>query len=681
MIDNTLEKRHFPYKDLLFLSGIFLLGFFLRLVYIYQYKDSPFFSSPVIDALSHYKYALRMAKGDWLVKGVVAPRAPLYVYFLALIFKFFGTGFTAARIVQAFLGSINCILVYFLGKRVFSPLVGMVAAFICSVYGVFIYFDAEFLTVGLTIFLELLLLLMFLHTAEKPRAWKWFCCGLLFGISLQTSPNVILFFPLMLIWAYLFSDDKGFKSSKRLKSVIFVFFGAALTVLPLSLRNYFQGGEFVLIATSSGINLYIGNNPQADGKSAHPPSRDFSYSGWEDNVLISSTKAAEREAGRKMKASEVSSFWVKKTRDFIFKAPGKFLGLLIRKFYYFFNAYEIPENQSIYFFRIWSSLLQVLVFANSFISFPFGIICPLALLGMAVSFRKEKSIILLFLFILAHFLLMMIFFVVSRYRTPIIPYFVIFSVYGGLWFLKNPKNMKLKSKTVLICLFMFLFFFCNSKLFGVADEDTSRWFFNLGTAFRYKGENEKARKSFAQALKLSLNDPDIRYNLGVFDLETGKYDDAIKNFLLSIERDPLDSAAYANAGVALMKKGNTDEALIYFKKALEIDPMDIGAMINISAAYLENNLLNDSQNWLEKAKALDNNFAPVYNQLGIIYEKTGNNALAESAYLKAIELKKDYFQAYYNLGTFYENNGNPEKAKSMRAQAMTLLHLEQGRTE
>lgn len=152
MQDVKLQNNKSKHTNLIISLCIFFFAFFLRLIYLYQYKNNPFFNSPVIDALTNYLFAVGAVEGDWLAKGVVVGRGPVYVYFLAFLFKIFGTGFTAARVAQMALGSVNCILVYFLGKKIFSRSVGLISALICSTYGVLIYFDAEFLYVGLAIF-------------------------------------------------------------------------------------------------------------------------------------------------------------------------------------------------------------------------------------------------------------------------------------------------------------------------------------------------------------------------------------------------------------------------------------------------------------------------------------------------------------------------------------------------
>ncbi|MFH1094572.1 MAG: tetratricopeptide repeat protein [Candidatus Omnitrophota bacterium] len=666
-------------KNFIWVSAVFLLALFLRLVYLHQFRQNPFYESPVIDALSHYLFAKRIAAGDWLLKGVVAPRVPLYVYFLAVLFKILGSGFTAARFVQVVLGAFNCVLVYFLGKKVFSRNIGIIAAFICSIYGVFIYFDAEFLNVTLTLSFNIGLLLALVHTADNPNIFKWLGCGVIFGLALQVSANVILFFPLMLFWIYVFDKktSSGFMAVKyrRLVPLLSVALGIVLMLMPFAIRNFLQGQDFVLLSSTGGINLYIGNNPYSDGKTALAPTRDYSYSGWQDNVWVSSIKQAERIEGRKMKPSEVSDFWTFKTVHFIISNPAKWFNLLVRKFYYFFNAYEIPENQSIYFFRIWSSLLQILVFSKGFISFPFGIICPLALLGIAVSFKREKAVILLNLFIMSQFLIMIIFFVVSRYRIVVVPYFIIFASVAVVWLVDKVKQREYKTLALSLSILFIMFAFVNTRFFDVSRDNKSRWFFNLGTAFRYKGQMQKALKSFDRAQQIDPNNLDAVYNLGVLYLETGQYEKAILKFEETIKADPDDSAAYSNIGIAKARQNRIDAALQYYNKALEIDPEDVAAMANMGAAYISKRKFVEALKILQQAKSVDKDFAPAYNHLGVAYEKLNKYEDAKAHYLKAIELDGEYLEAYYNLAGLYKREGLEDKEKEMLTEVMKILSL------
>lgn len=683
MENQKIQKNKSKYIDLIICLGIFIFAFFLRLIYLYEYKNNPFFDSPVIDALTNYLFALSAAQGDWLAKGVVVGRGPVYVYFLAFLFKIFGTGFTNVRVGQMALGAVNCILVYFLGKKIFSRWVGVISAFICSMYGVLIYFDAEFLYVGLAIFINILLILSLLNSIDKPKVWKWIGCGILLGASLQTNAIIILFFPWLFIWLFLSADKKkqeeetSIKKSRLRKAIgtfCLIAIGVSLVMLPFTLRNYFMGGDMVMIGSAVGINLHIGNNPNADGKSVNVPTRDFSYSKqWSDNTLIAAKKGAEREMGRELLPSEASSYWIRKSLGFMLTNPLTTVSLFIRKFYYFFNAYEIAENQSIYFFRFWSPLLKILVFHNNILAFPFGIICPLALWGIAVCSKRDKSVMLLLIYLAAFLMLMMIFFVCSRYRAIAVPVFVIFAAVALDWYAKQIKERKFKVVLSSFIPLFFLYVFSNATVFDIREEDESRWFLNLGTAYRNKGQNEKAIKSFKSAEKVNPRNPDVVYNLGVLYLEKGEYQKALEEFRKSIAIDEHDSAAYSNVGIVLMKQEKIDEAIASFQSALTLDPADVTAMSNLGAALIRKGDYPAALLVLKKGLERDQNFPALHLHLGILFEQTGKYADAEQAYISAIKNEPEYIQAYLGLSKLYDRIGLSDKAEWARTKAMYMV--------
>src|SRR5512140_27030 len=77
----------------------------VRLVYLLQFQHSVFFTSPLLDAAWHDQWARRIASGH-LLDGAPYFRAPLYAWFLALIYAAGGAGAWAPRLVQAFLGAL-----------------------------------------------------------------------------------------------------------------------------------------------------------------------------------------------------------------------------------------------------------------------------------------------------------------------------------------------------------------------------------------------------------------------------------------------------------------------------------------------------------------------------------------------------------------------------------------------
>ena len=77
-------------------------------------------------------------------------------------------------------------LLYLIGRRVFSPGVGLAAGLIASVYGPLLYFEGELLPPVLGILLNLGLLLLLLRD-DTPQS-KWVCLAAGLGLGWQRLP-------------------------------------------------------------------------------------------------------------------------------------------------------------------------------------------------------------------------------------------------------------------------------------------------------------------------------------------------------------------------------------------------------------------------------------------------------------------------------------------------------------
>ena len=87
----------------------------------------------------------------------------------------------------------------------------------------------------------------------------------------------------------------------------------------------------------------------------------------------------------------------------------------------------------------------------------FAFICPLALLGMWLAKKISPKNLLLLLFILAYGFSVVIFFVTSRYRLPVVPIMIIFAS-SAIWqLLENFKKRIIPWKSLLILAFVICF--------------------------------------------------------------------------------------------------------------------------------------------------------------------------------------------------------------------------------
>ena len=98
---------------------VFAVALLLRLIHLWQLRRSPFFEVLMGDAQSYHEWARRIAGGEWVGRDVFY-QAPLYPYFLGVIYAAIGESPIAVRLVQAIVGSASCALLALAGARFFS---------------------------------------------------------------------------------------------------------------------------------------------------------------------------------------------------------------------------------------------------------------------------------------------------------------------------------------------------------------------------------------------------------------------------------------------------------------------------------------------------------------------------------------------------------------------------------
>jgi hypothetical protein len=84
------QTRRVWLRHILTFSGVWVLAFVVRLVYLQQLKRSPLFDVFMGDAAGYDAWAREIAAGDWLGKTVFY-QAPLYPYFLGTWYTVAGT--------------------------------------------------------------------------------------------------------------------------------------------------------------------------------------------------------------------------------------------------------------------------------------------------------------------------------------------------------------------------------------------------------------------------------------------------------------------------------------------------------------------------------------------------------------------------------------------------------------
>ncbi len=547
--------------------SIFLAALILRLIYFFQVKSGfPGWDTPTIDPLYHDLWAKQIAGGDLLGSGPFF-RAPFYAYFLGLIYAVAGPSLAISKVIQHILGSFSCVLIFLFANRYFNKKTAILSGLISAFYWVFIYFEDELLLDSLLVLFSILLIWSLIRAAEHPAYKRFFLSGLILGLAAITRPNYAVFIPLILIWLLIYFP-RQYKAAFLRYAVLLA--GCLLMILPVTIRNMVVGGDFVLISSQGGINFYIGNNGYADGKSAIMP--EFGAT-WQYADCEYQAKKESSRLGDTMKPSEVSSFYYKKALKFIIDHPFAWTGLTLKKIFYFWNGYEVSNNQNLHFFRRFASVTGLLPPL-------FFVISPFSILGLRLLFKKSKKHHIIGYFVIIYMLTVIAFFVNSRFRLPVLPFLIILASYGIVWLFNRFRSGDKKNRIKTVVLLVVLFLFTNLDPFGLSHENFAMSHFSMGNVYLKKGMNKKALDEYARAIELAGCVPSAHLNRGIIYFGMLDFENAGLEFQKELKACGGSTQAHNNLSVLYRLDGDAENALREARLSVFESPRHLEAHVN-----------------------------------------------------------------------------------------------------
>lgn len=394
-----------------FENVIFAAALAIRLVFIFQWSGTPYFSNFSADAYVHDIWALDIASGK-IIGETAFYQSPLYPYLIAAVYKIFGHHYWPVYIMQAFMDAFSCLFLMKSARMMFSRRAAAICGIMAALYMPFIFNTGMLLKETLAVFCMTLFLMFFIKSERSDNHILHFGWGAALGAAAVSRPNMSVLFVFAALWIMFrphagTADKKEKKEALLKRKILPAFLGMFLFIVPPCVHNYIASRDFVLFNYAGGFVFYLGANPYADGTTTYPP--------WITSAPLQEQKQiykiAENETGRKLKPSEVSSFWLMEGLKYVKENPRKFLLLTLEKFYLFWNAYEIPDNYDISFIRkhfptVISNPLAV-----------YALIAPLGAFGMFLAGLRRRGGALAALF-WPYMLSLMPFIITDRYRIP-----------------------------------------------------------------------------------------------------------------------------------------------------------------------------------------------------------------------------------------------------------------------
>ncbi len=242
-----------------FAAWCIVLGVALRVVWILLMLAHDV--RPVSDSAWYYARAASIAAGDgYAVDGRPTAYWPVgYPAFLGGLFAVTGVSRLAAMLANAALWGISAYLALCLARIMLrSERAARLVVLMLALHPNSIAYASLLLSEPLAVCLMLAGALLLMRPADG--LWRSTAAGLILGAGALVKPQLLIV-PVLLIAV---GAVRG-TPRRRWTHGLVVYAAAAAVLLPWTLRNQAIFGAHGILANNDGINLYIGNNPDANG--------------------------------------------------------------------------------------------------------------------------------------------------------------------------------------------------------------------------------------------------------------------------------------------------------------------------------------------------------------------------------------------------------------------------------
>lgn len=626
--------------------AIFALALAVRLAYTLGLRGTPPGDLLLIDSETYDRLGRALLRDGIRGEEAYAVNV-LYPYFLAGIYAVAGGAKIAALLAQALLDSLTCVIIYLTAIRLFGRATALVCAGIAVLYAPMVAYSGAILTPTLVTFLAALSLFLLVLYMRRPRWWPALAGGAAIGLATLGRGNHLLLVPLC--GPFFFLAARGRKAALRHWAALAL--GALLVLVPMNLRNYLVARQWVPVAANYAA-FYIGHNPGATGLYVMP---SFTSSARFDSEVWGTREAVARKLGRPVTLAESSRYLLREGLSYAASHPLEELRLTAKKFYFFWNRTEPPTNLSYYFAREFSPFLRVL-------PFEFGIVGPLALLGLWFSRREPRRFVLLWVFIAMNLLTALLFFVSAEYRLPMLPAAILLAGSSLVVLVRGFRTRPFPELPVALAVLVAAALFVNIRSPILQRQSLLRVdYLNFGRLYMDRGDTGNARMMFEHSLSIDPDYAPAYESLAELSHQEGD-DSAALRYSQRARRlgvfSPVGMRPDEADSTGLAAPGPSDAAA---SSVLQDRILELGALYR-AGRWSEARggfeaLLRDAQARGDTSLALQ-----MQNNVGLCDYKAGDLERAEDAFSRIIALSPGYVKAYNNLGLVREAQGRTAEA-------------------
>jgi tetratricopeptide (TPR) repeat protein len=408
------------------------------------------------------------------------------------------------------------------------------------------------------VFVFWLLVWQVVKTDRTPSALRSLIFGILIGITAMGVATILFLVPLVLLAMVSRPQLEATRSSARarLTAIAMLFVGLGAGTSPCWLHNYFIARDPVFLSAHGGINLWLGNNPEATGYPRFP-----GLHAGQAGMLRDSIDLLEAATGRTLKRSEVSQYWSAKARAYIAQNPGAWLKLMARKIGNFWNGFEYDD------------LGVITNLSEHGVLFPgphFAIVAALGLAGFFFAWRAFPASRWVGGALLLEMSAVLPTFVTERYRLAAVPGLLIFAALGlhqlwTHWSLGRYRNAALYLGVLAAA----------AAFVSLPRHDPALWAMDAYNSGRLALENNNlplAKQHLERAHAYVPDNAETNFALGNLRLAERDPAGAKVFYHAALKADAAHKGALNNLGVLALNENQPSVAADYFRRALALEP-------------------------------------------------------------------------------------------------------------
>jgi tetratricopeptide (TPR) repeat protein len=631
-------------SERLWLLAVFGFALLLRLIVLHSLLALPLHRTPQLDSLEYLLRAERMRQGDFSPSSAPA-HGPGYPFLVAGALYLSGGSLAALGVAQCLIGAALCTLVAALGRRWFGTPAGVLAGLLLAVDGPVILVGTTILAEGLLLFLMVLALWLF---ESRPLSARWAAAtGAVIGLAALVRPTALVLLPVLGLLAIrrCRSAAEGRKIAAVLVAV------AAATIFPVVLANWRKTHSLFLIQGNGGLSFYLGNAPSGRGVASGR------FGGSWDAIAGEALRHGMARPG------DQDRYYTAKALNEIRERPWDYVKLLTRKLLLTFQAEEVRDSHSYYFYV---DRLPVLRWLPGF-----GLLFAFAVCGV-VAAARSRGVPAPALGYLAAFATTSVLLVVgTRYRMPLFPVVAILAGLGAWRLIDAARRRRTREAAGLAAVLLVAWAFTHALREPEGHRFAEEWFFTGGSLER-EGNVPGAETAYRRALGEDPAFAPALTALGGLAWNRGDLESAERDFEAALAADPNHANSHYWTGLVFEKKKRLPEAVRELRRARDLradDPSTLQALARV---------LSESGLWDEAAAAyralLTLRPGDPAAHLGLARVEAASHhleaALAEAA--RATELDPENADAWLLRAVLAIDSKNPPEAEEALKRAQAL---------